>query len=774
MSQSTLYPTGPTSIPEGLTDAPASYKRHAWLAMTGLVGFMLFYLLLMGLFGYITYSGYLALEGGRADLPHVVISVCSLLLTVFMGKSLFVVRRSGNPGGIEVLRENEPQLFSFLNRLADEVGAPKPHRVFVTPEVNAAVFYDLSLMNLLFPSKKNLIIGLGLVNVLNLGELKAVLAHEFGHFAQNSMVVGRWVYVAQQIIGHMVATRDWLDGIVRFISRIDLRIAWLGWILSLIIWSIRSLMDTLFSLVIIAERALSREMEFNADLVAVSVTGSDALVNALHKLQAADHAWQTALNIAGSEAGNGKRVEDLFYAQQATINEMRRVLNDELYGTTPPMSEEGDGEQHRVFSEEFARPPQMWSTHPHNRDREDNAKRHYIPAAIDERSAWSLFADAPALRKQISMSIYNKENAAELETITPLEAVVKSFNKASYSPEFRGAYLNRSPVRSFSSLNQMLQYGELKASASESLAHLYPESLVEALTSSRNLDVERDTLKALQSGALKPSGGVIRHRGEVIKTSEIPAALDQIHEERNALDEIIMSHDASCRRAHLQAAEELGSGWKEYLLNLVALLHAAEHMYARVRDEQAVFINTWQVITADGQIGYFEKRRMLRACRRAHELMVGISERACEIVLPKPLLESIGIEDWAEAFPSFELVEVDKKNWVNWCEAADERMRYIAHALDLLQSTTLEELITTESALGQHLRENSRPDAAPAPGTTPTEYPLLSPGEESELQQKLDLWNRFQLAHGFGPTLLRLLVSLGIVGGTIYGGIVNI
>ena len=47
--------------------------------------------------------------------------------------------------------------------------------------MNAAVFYDLSIFNLFFPSKKNLEIGLGLVNVLNLGEFKAILAHEFGH-----------------------------------------------------------------------------------------------------------------------------------------------------------------------------------------------------------------------------------------------------------------------------------------------------------------------------------------------------------------------------------------------------------------------------------------------------------------------------------------------------------------------------------------------------------------------------------------------------------------
>ena len=159
-----------------------------------------------------------------------------------------------------------------------------------------------------------------------------MLAHEFGHFAQNSMLVGRWVYIAQQIISHMVGVRDWLDGIVRFISSIDIRIAWIGWILSIILWSLRSLMDGLLKIVIMAERALSREMEFNADLVAVSVTGSDALINALYKLQTADQAWQTAISVANNAAGSDNVLEDLFEAQTASLAEMRRILDDENHG----------------------------------------------------------------------------------------------------------------------------------------------------------------------------------------------------------------------------------------------------------------------------------------------------------------------------------------------------------------------------------------------------------------------------------------------------------
>jgi len=742
--------------------------------MAGLTFFMAVYIALMAGFGLITYKGAMSISAGQGDLWQGVITISALLLTIFMVKSLFAVRKAGDPGGIEVSPEDEPALFEFLHTLADEVGAPRPHRVFITPEVNAAVFYDLSLINLFFPSKKNLIIGLGLVNILNLGELKAVLAHEFGHFAQGSMMVGRWVYIAQQIIAHMVATRDWLDSIVRFISRIDLRVAWLGWVLALILWSIRSLIDTLFSIVIMAERALSREMEFNADLVAVSVTGSDALINALHKLQAADHAWQTALEVASNEASDGKIIEDLFKAQKVTIEEMQRVLNDKLYGDIPVRPDDSDANSYRVFTEETARPPQMWATHPANRDREDNAKATYIVADIDQRNAWDLFSDSAQLRQRISKNFYNTEKSGELEAISPTEAVIKRFDKAAYSPEYRGTYLNRSAVRNFSSVDEMLSCGELLSSAGDSIASLYPKSIVADLDAARNLDIERETLQALERGDLKPSGGVIRHRGEELKSSDIPNAVQEIVDERKIVADRLKNHDASCRRAHLHLAEEMGQGWTEYLTGLIQLLHCSEHMSARLDDEQALFINTWSVITADGQIGYFEKRRMIKVCENLNAIMVDISASAVKLQLPQTVIDTMGIDDWAKQCPQFELAAVNKKNWVEWCQAASTLMGNLSHALNALESITLDEMIQTEAMLRKHLADNTTPEAAPTAGSCPTQYPLLIPGNENVLQRKLDLWNRFQLAHGIFPTLTRLLISLGIVGGTIYGGLSGI
>ena len=359
-----------------------------------------------------------------------------------------------DPNGIEVYAKDQPELFDYLHKLADEIGAPRPHRVFLTPEVNAAVFYDLSLINLIIPSKKNLIIGLGLVNVLNLSEFKAVLAHEFGHFSQNTMMVGRWVYIAQQIIAHMVSVRDWLDKIVRFISRIDIRIAWVGWILQIVLWSLRSFMEVLFRIVIIAERALSREMEFNADLVAVSVTGSDELVNALYKLQTADQAWHTALDVARQATGQKTLINDLFDAQTKALGELRRIYDDPKLGL--PAEPQGDSSEHRVFEEKTARPPQMWSTHPISSDREANAKAVYIKGVKDERSAWLVFQEGERLRQEISLGIFNIADTKEFKQAGAGEFVTKRFNNISYSPEFRGAYLGRSPVRDFKSVSEML------------------------------------------------------------------------------------------------------------------------------------------------------------------------------------------------------------------------------------------------------------------------------------------------------------------------------
>ena len=184
------------NVPADFAKTSGTYRLQAWLAMLGLLAFIVLY---VGLASYFSYTAYRMLAGAFAGGDRAIggffAALPALFLAVFMWKALFFVRAGSTDPGMEISETDEPGLFKFLYEIADEIGAPRPHRVFLSHDVNACVFYDLSILNFVLPSKKNLCIGLGLVNSLGRSEMKAVLAHEFGHFAQRTMAVGSYVYI---------------------------------------------------------------------------------------------------------------------------------------------------------------------------------------------------------------------------------------------------------------------------------------------------------------------------------------------------------------------------------------------------------------------------------------------------------------------------------------------------------------------------------------------------------------------------------------------------
>ena len=232
-----LYPPTPAAVPPDLTKPTGSYRFRVVIVLLCLVVFVGVYLGLTVGSAYTCYACFSALgdDGpkkyyterqlvfdraqqkhvyrdvqtrpmGRDDKPVfwlILGGIGSACLFLFLVKGLFK-RSQRDPGPrVEVTEKDQPALFAFIRQLCKDTGAPFPHRVFVTPDVNAALFFQESLPNLLFPSRKNLILGLGLVNRLNLTEFKAVLAHEFGHFSQNSMKLGA-TSTANRVIADVV------------------------------------------------------------------------------------------------------------------------------------------------------------------------------------------------------------------------------------------------------------------------------------------------------------------------------------------------------------------------------------------------------------------------------------------------------------------------------------------------------------------------------------------------------------------------------------------
>jgi Zn-dependent protease with chaperone function len=762
-----LYPAGPKNVPEEFTRPTNAYKKHAWIAVASLGLFMALYLALAGWFIWTAYRTFAAFGSGNSGLREFLVGSGAAFLAIFMLKALFFMKRNESTD-LEITEAEHPRLFQFLYRLADDAGAPRPNRVFLSARVNASVFYDLSILNLLFPSRKNLEIGLALINVLSLSEIKAVLAHEFGHFAQRSMAIGSWVYIAQQIATHIVTKRDALDKFLKFLSGIDLRVAWIGWLLSLVVWSIRSLMDTLLSVVVLAQRALSRQMEFQADLVAVSLTGSDELVHALHKLAAADEAWDRTLRFTESEVGQKRVPHDIFAVHTRIIERVGEILSDESYGRVPQLAA-AEPQSRRVFKSSFAQPPQMWSTHPANADREENAKRRYLAAPHDERSAWLLFDDVESLKQKVLAQLLRKSEATPTSAEETFRHLEQHYARIQYEARFRGAYLGR-PLTRHAEQPQELYDDLTPQDAQKALSSLYPSQLSDDLAQLRDRSEERYALEALRDGVYQAAGGRIVYRGREISRRELPAAIQAVREEEKQIEQRILAHDRLCRGVHLALAGQLGGGWKEYLIGLIHSLHYAEHALADLRDAQGLFRNIFAVVTADGKVSKRELKRLVNTANELHGVLARIySEKVLK--LDSTLCERLGVSSWSELLGELKLPPATSENIDSWLGAIDGWVEGTAGSLSALSSAALEQLLTTEDDIARRSQTKTAVEEAPQPTRVPLPYATLLPGNERKRQKRLGWWDRFMVADGLIPAFARLLVAGVIVGAVLgFGG----
>jgi Zn-dependent protease with chaperone function len=759
------YPAAPLEVPRDLTAPTREHKKRLVLGLVGLALFVLVYLGLTYELFAIGLRTVRRFDARGQMIWGVVVAAPAFFLGAFLVRGIFAVKKTADPRHVELKREEEPVLFAFIDRVATDAGAPKPHRVFVAPEVNAAVFYDLSFWNLLFPTKKNLLIGLGLVNSLSLDEMKAVLGHEFGHFAQRSMRVGSYVYVAWQIVRHVVATRGSFDTLVNAISRIDIRIAWIGWALALVLWSIRSVLDTMFRGLLVLERALSREMEFQADLVAVTISGSDSLVHALSRLGSADEAWDTATSFGLSETQRERTPEDLYEVQSKVLEHFRAIRRKPALGRTPPL---GDASS-RVFPIEIVLPPRMWATHPPNRDREENAKRRYVASALDDRSAWILFRDPAAIRRSTTRhllkTLLEKDPPEAVPTAETNASLDDIFGRRRHLPRYHGLYLDRSIVRT--AIERSALVSEVSADVARNrLAALYPDSLATDLDRWREIEREHALLEALKRGALEAPGGVIRVRGEEIGRRELDRVVDSLEAEVRAARERLAAHDRETRSVHRAAAALVGNAWPEHLEGLLDVLFYADHQAAALTEAAGHFTHVLQIATADGRVSSSEMDRLLQKARVAHDRLMEVYDRADEVVLSESLLAERGAESWKASLGEPKIPsptrELFAQGWVpaffSWVGAATSH-------LEALGNDALDALLEAEDRVAAAIRDGADPGTAPAPCRAPATHATLLEGTSGKWKEELGWWNRFQLAQGWGAGAARLALASVVLGG---------
>jgi Zn-dependent protease with chaperone function len=440
------YPPSPADVPDDLTDYSPEYSSRQWTLVTCLMIFLMLYAVLVLASGAMTF-GFLLLVG-KLHVFALIGALLSGVVFVFLVKGLFKRQRVEKELHIELTEEEQPKLFAFIRQLCDEVGVEEPRKVFVSPEVNAAVMYRTSLVNIVVQPKKDLLIGLGLVNCLTLSEFKAAMAHEFGHFSQGGWVNG-YFHVVYRICYDIVVGRDWFDQLIDGLKKAGGWGSAIGYTAGGVVGAFRWTLDKTFGLLAFQRHSVLREQEFHADLVAVSLAGSNAITHCLYRLGFASETFGQAFDDLCKAADHKLYTADIFYHQHAAADLLRKRKKDPTLGKPPVLRTPLEGRKVQVFDpEKDDDPAEQGDYHPANFDREENIKDRFVAADEDTRSAWVLFDDPAELRERVTYKIYRMKlripKGSELADPKEVQRFIDDEHaETTYDEKYAGVYDGR-------------------------------------------------------------------------------------------------------------------------------------------------------------------------------------------------------------------------------------------------------------------------------------------------------------------------------------------
>jgi Zn-dependent protease with chaperone function len=582
---SDLYPRGPEVVPPDLTALTARYRGEVVLVALGLLVFAAVYVGLLGaaLYG-VVWIWQHDLRGQGSVALALLGTAVLVAIVVFLGKGLFRTQRRDPRTHIEVTRADEPLLFAFLDRLVADTGAPSPAKVFLSWEVNAAVFYETTILSLFLPVRKNLLIGLGLVNHLNLSELKAVLAHELGHFSQRSMRLGSYVYVSNQILDDVIWGRDGFDELLEGLKRSDARLAIVGYAIAAIVWLLRKALELIFRLVNVLHRSLMRQMEFAADRVAISVAGSRAMARGLFMAELADACFAQTMHDLRHAGDHGLYTKDLFHHQSRAVDEVRRAARRPDWGLV-------DDARPRLFAHDAQTKPSMWATHPPSAEREEAGWARPVDCVIDERSAWALFRDPARWRRTLTERfVFGAGQEPKRLPVEPEE--VQRFIDAEreetavagrYADMYEGRPLARLDVEGI--VEEVARAPLPDSEMLRSRAAL--ETRIRAL-SEQTRALQDELRLAAQAAQGQLRGARFRAAGRDWTAHEARDALAAIDAEQRRIDRAFEDVDVAWLRLHASVAVRAADGSVDRLATLYAFLLVTDALLSRLQSARGV------------------------------------------------------------------------------------------------------------------------------------------------------------------------------------------
>ncbi|MFE5138360.1 M48 family metallopeptidase [Streptomyces fagopyri] len=184
-----------------------SFRLRAIRAFLLLVGFHLMGVILLSAIATVDWLLVTRLFSARAASFEGMVLTVSVLLAVAIVRGLFAFVQAGRlspvPHGLPVTPQDQPELWGQIQAAAKVAGQRPPDELYLVAEVNAGVAEHSRLLGLL-PGRRRMLLGLPLLDGLTLPQLRAVLAHEFGHYANLDTRFGAVTMRGRQALLHTV------------------------------------------------------------------------------------------------------------------------------------------------------------------------------------------------------------------------------------------------------------------------------------------------------------------------------------------------------------------------------------------------------------------------------------------------------------------------------------------------------------------------------------------------------------------------------------------
>jgi Zn-dependent protease with chaperone function len=418
-----------------------------------------------------------------------------ILVLFFLIKFMFKSHKVDLSHLTEIEQADEPKLFKMIDDIVEEVGTNFPKKVYLSSDVNAAVFYDSSFWSMFFPIKKNLQIGLGLVNTVTQSELKAILSHEFGHFSQKTMKVGSYVYNVNQVIFNLLYDNESYDNLMQKWSNTSSYFSIFVIIAIKIVEGIKWVLKQIYGVVNKSYMALSREMEFHADEIAASVTGYQPLKNALLRLSLADHSLGTVLSFYDRKIVDNEKSENIYKDHLYVTNFLAQESNIEIKNNLPQIT----ANDLNKFNKSKLIVKDQWASHPSTEDRIIMLeKTGFSNTNLNNEPSNQLFTDIEKTQTALTQKIFNNVVYSGECSVVPFEMFQKNFKEDyfqnTFSKVYNGYYDNKNPLFfDVENIGQSTNNAELE--------DLFSESKVEEVYTALSLQTDIESIKQISDKA---------------------------------------------------------------------------------------------------------------------------------------------------------------------------------------------------------------------------------------------------------------------------------